>query len=236
MSDLMQLLWKRFRKRRYFVRPSIQMSRPSALKDVFALGTKIRPPQRSKAHSTPGSQISVELGPAGAPPICQLAASLTICSSDTIGKISAAVNTTCGDNARGFVELRDLLCLKDSSIAPSQTRSAQSRPFSRNDTDTDTTANNTTTTADPGDILFTIFLASSTLFTSCNECAKAQYQFAVKLGSTDIGTLDRCGANFTSASSRWVSQANLQTPRARRARADRRTASLLAMSGFFALL
>ncbi|KAJ7702155.1 hypothetical protein B0H14DRAFT_2648127 [Mycena olivaceomarginata] len=205
--------------------PAFKCLAPSALKDVFALGTKNS--SAAEVESTLNTWLIDFCG-------------VGTCSSDTIGKISAAVNTTCGDDARGFVELRELLCLKDTVT---NTFCTVETFQSRNDTDTDTTANNTTTTADPGDILLTIFLASSTLFTPCNECAKAQYQFAVKLGSTDIGTLDRCGANFTAnlnSTVVGVKQVGITSEftNAASARALAPTAGLLllAMSGFFALL
>ncbi|KAF7344129.1 hypothetical protein MVEN_01702900 [Mycena venus] len=162
--------------------PAFNCLAPSALKDVFDLGTKN--PSAAEVETTLDTWLTDFCG-------------VGTCSSDTIGKISAAVNTTCGVdafNTTDFSELRELLCLKDTVT---NTFCTVETLKSGNDTDTDTNANNTNTTTDPGEILFTIFLASTTLFTPCNECAKAQYQLAVKQGSTDTGTLDHCGANFT---------------------------------------
>ncbi|KAJ7018863.1 hypothetical protein C8F04DRAFT_1277057 [Mycena alexandri] len=161
--------------------PAFQCLAPSALKDLFALGTKKSSPAED------ASAINTWLTD-----FCGVGT----CSSDTIGKISAAVNTTCGVdseafNATAFAEIRELLCLKD---IVSNTFCTVETLQSGNDTNTDT--NTTSTNADPGEILFTIFLASSTFFTPCNECAKAQYQLAVKQGIADTESLDHCGANF----------------------------------------
>ncbi|KAJ7318565.1 hypothetical protein DFH08DRAFT_971305 [Mycena albidolilacea] len=195
--------------------PAFKCLAPSALKDVFALGTKNS--SAVEVESTLNTWLTDFCG-AGT------------CSSDTIGKISAAVNTTCGDQRLQQSTVTNTFCTVETFQ-------------SRNDTDTDAAANNTTTTTDPGDILFTIFLASSTLFTPCNECAKAQYQFAMKLGSTDIGTLDRCGADFTAnlnSTVVGVKQVGITSEfkNAAGAPALAPTAGLLllAMSGFFALL
>ncbi|KAJ6534689.1 hypothetical protein DFH09DRAFT_1369793 [Mycena vulgaris] len=205
--------------------PAFKCLAPSALKDVFALGTKNS--SAAEGQSALNTWLTDFCG-------------VGTCSSDAIGKISAAVNTTCGVdafNTTDFAELRELLCLKD-SVA--NTFCTVETLQSGNDTDTDMNVNNTNTTADPGDILFIIFLASSTLFTPCNECAKAQYQLAVKQGSADTGSFDRCGANFIAnlnSTVVGVKQVGVTSEFKNAAGTLAPTAGLflLAMSGFFAL-
>ncbi|KAJ7137066.1 hypothetical protein C8R44DRAFT_768416 [Mycena epipterygia] len=208
--------------------PAFKCLAPNALKDVFDLGTKNSSFAEVESTLALNTWLTDFCG-------------VGTCSSDTIGKISAAVNTTCGVdafNTTDFAELRDSLCLKDTAT---NTFCTVETLQSGNNTDTDTNANNTNTTADPGEILLTIFLASSTLFTPCNECAKAQYQLAVKQGSTDTGTLDHCGANFTAnlnSTVVGVQQVGVTSEFKNAAGALAPTAGLLllAMSGFFALL
>ncbi|KAJ7840602.1 hypothetical protein B0H14DRAFT_3457977 [Mycena olivaceomarginata] len=101
--------------------------------------------------------------------------------------------------------------------------------------------NTTTTTASPGEILFSIFLASTPLLASCNECAKAQYQLGVQQGSTDPTIFKECGANFIANLNTTlvgVKQVAVTSEFKNAAGALGPTAGLLllAISGFFALL
>ncbi|KAJ7111033.1 hypothetical protein C8R44DRAFT_799835, partial [Mycena epipterygia] len=205
--------------------PGFKCLAPSALKDVFDLGTKNS--SAAEVESTLNTWLTDFCG-------------VGTCSSDTIGKISAAVNTTCGVdafNTTDFAELRELLCLKD-TVA--NTFCTVETLQSGNDTDTGTNANNTNITTDPGEILFTVFLASSTLFTPCNDCTKAQYQLAVKQGSTDTRTLDHWLKFHVNLNSTVVGVKQIGVTRelknAARALVPTAGLLLLAMSGFFALL
>ncbi|KAJ7737352.1 hypothetical protein B0H16DRAFT_106625 [Mycena metata] len=160
--------------------PTLGCLAPSALKDVFTLGGSSNS-SAATIESTLNTWFTDFCG-------------VGTCSSDTINKISAAVNTPCGAefNMTGYTQLRELLCLKDTTTNTFCTIET----IASGGNDTDTTDDNTTD-ADPGEILIGIFLSATTLFTPCNECAKAQYQLSVQLGSADTSTLDHCGANFT---------------------------------------
>ncbi|KAJ7306133.1 hypothetical protein DFH08DRAFT_902217 [Mycena albidolilacea] len=205
--------------------PAFKCLAPSALKGVFDLGTK--KPSAAEFESALDSWLTDFCG-------------VGTCSSDTIGKISAAVDPPCGTtlNTTAFAELRQLVCLKD-TVA--NTFCTVETLKNGNDTDADTNANNTTTTTSPGEILFGIFLASTPLFTPCNECAKAQYQVGVQQGSTDPSIFNECGANFIANLNTTlvgVKQVAVTSEFKNAAGALGPTAGLLllAISGFFALL
>jgi len=206
--------------------PTLGCLAPSALKDVFALG--------GSSNSTPAA-IESTLN-TWFTDFCGVGT----CSSDTINKISAAVDTPCGVefNMTDYTQLRELLCLKDTTTNTFCTIET----IASGSNDTDTTDDNTTN-SDPGEILLGLFLSATTLFSPCNECAKAQYQLSVQLGgSADTSTLDHCGANFTSTLNSTlvgVKQVGVTSEfKANAARALAPTAGLLllSMAGFVALL
>jgi len=201
--------------------PGLNCLAPTALKDVFALGTKNASADVIKSTVTTWLTDFCGVG---------------TCSSDTVNKISTSVNASCSVetfNATEFASLRESLCLKDTVANTFCTVES----FSQDSTDT-----NSTDPASPGEIMLAIFLASSTLFSPCNECAKAQYQLGVKTGNTDFQILnDRCGANFTATLNSTVvgvAQTAVTTEFKNAASPLAPTAGmlLLVMSGLFALL
>ncbi|KAJ7737350.1 hypothetical protein B0H16DRAFT_106561 [Mycena metata] len=206
--------------------PSFGCLAPSALKEVFALGTSN--PSAAEFESTLNNWFTDFCG-------------VGTCTSDTIDKLSATVDTPCGIefNMTDYTQLRELLCLKDTAA---NTFCTAETLFSGNDTDTGMSVNTTNSTADPGEILFTILLVSTPFFTPCNECAKAQYQLSVQQGGADTSTLDHCGANFTATLNSTlvgVKQVAVTSEfKANAARALAPTAGLLllSMAGFVSLV
>ncbi|KAJ7919574.1 hypothetical protein B0H13DRAFT_1988350 [Mycena leptocephala] len=202
--------------------PGLNCLAPTALKDVFALGTK-KNASVDDVKNTVSTWLTDFCG-------------VGTCSADTVNKISTSVNASCSVdtfNTTDFAGLRESLCLKDTVANTFCTVES----LSQGSTDT-----NSTDTASPGEVMLAIFLASSTLFSPCNECAKAQYQLGVKAGNTDFQVLnDRCGANFTATLNSTVvgvAQTAVTTEFKNAAGPLAPTAGMLliAMSGLFALL
>ncbi|KAJ7327509.1 hypothetical protein DFH08DRAFT_967938 [Mycena albidolilacea] len=199
--------------------PGFNCLAPTQFKDVLALGSKNS--SLAEFKSTMDTWLTAFCG-------------VGSCSADTVSQISSGVNATCSVeafNVTDFDNLREVLCLKDTTTNTFCTTEG----FGQGENATDTSD----ATSGPAGIMVGILLVSSDGFSPCNECAKARYQLRAKSGDTDFQTLNSsCGANFTGDTVVGVTQvavagefknngAGVLTPTA--------SLLLLAISGLFAL-
>ncbi|KAJ7119173.1 hypothetical protein C8R44DRAFT_982819 [Mycena epipterygia] len=160
------------------------------------------------------------------------------CSNDTLSQISGNVSTPCGAdllNATDYSFLRETMCLKDSTA----------NKFCVTEAITPEGAADISGSS-PELTILGLFLSSSALGATCNECTKAQYQLSVKAGSSNFQPInDICGANFTAtlnSTAVGITQAAVNSDFKVKSKNGAGTLApttglfLLAASGFFALL
>ncbi|KAF7344059.1 hypothetical protein MVEN_01695400 [Mycena venus] len=162
--------------------PGFKCLAPTQFKDVLALGSKNS--SVAEIKSTMDTWLTAFCG-------------VGSCSADTVSQISSGVNATCSVeafNSTDFSNLREVLCLKDTTANTFCTTEGFTQGFMVDTNVTD--AGNSI--EGPAGVMLAILLLSADGFAPCNECAKARYQLRAKTGDTDFQTLNSsCGANFT---------------------------------------